>query len=267
MTGTQFCGVDVPIGGGLSLFIDGNSKITRDNGSFDEPRPNALSLPHVQSCPGATATCAGSCYVHGLRRAQPELWQKYRKNFEVLQKLFEGSSLHDPSEFEQESWRTLGDWIGSNCPGGFRWHVSGDFVNAMHLAWIAEISANSQAPCWLYTRSFEALRQWREYAGIFPSNLVVNLSADRDNYDEALAVHVETGCRICYLVDASGHVPEDLPRGSVLFPDYSLRGRLLDAPGVGWWLGLKPWERRSVCPADFFGQSETRRCGPCKKCL
>lgn len=253
---TEFTGVDVPIGGGRKLFIDGNSKITRDNGTFAAPAPNALSLPHVTSCPGATPTCAGSCFVHGLRRAVPGLWAKYQENLETLKEVsLLGERLWHESAF------ALTAWISEHCQGGFRWHVSGDLCSVDHAHWVAQVSRHANVPCWLYTRSFNLIPT-------YPPNLVINLSADRDNYHEALEVHKDTGLRICYLVDDSGHVPEDLPEGSVLFPDYAIRGRDLPDPmKVPWWRGLTHSQRRKVCPADFFGQAKSRRCGPCKKCL
>jgi hypothetical protein len=273
---TEFCGVDVPLGEeGLSLFVDGNSKITRDNGTFLDPTPNALSLPHVTSCPGATPTCAGSCYVHGLRRAKPELWAKYASNLETIKKITAaGLSGYDPDIFMMRA-HAFGEWIREHCPGGFRWHVSGDLISSRHARLVrAVVGASPSVRHWIYTRSFDYLGGlhdsvfWEET----PSNLTINLSADRDNYDAALQVHDVFGCRICYLVDESGEVPAGLPDGSVLFPDYSLRGRDLVAQGrnsvrAPWWQSLTQRQRRMVCPADYFGQSESRRCGPCDKCL
>jgi hypothetical protein len=81
-------------------------------------------------------------------------------------------------------------------------------------------------------------------------------------------VAVANGARVTYLVDGEGRTPHYLPDGSVLFPDYALRGRHRRDPlEAWWWRGLSPRERTMVCPADYFGQSEAHRCGPCKKCL
>lgn len=43
------------------LMLDGNGKITWENGTLAEPRPNALSLVNVDDCPGSTPTCRASC--------------------------------------------------------------------------------------------------------------------------------------------------------------------------------------------------------------
>ena len=116
-------------------------------------------------------------------------------------------------------------------------------------------------PFWLYTRSFA-------FVGLlgFADNLTVNLSADADNWEEALACHQRTGARLCYLT-RDGSIPE-LPENSVIFPGYPLRGRdLADPTSSPWWQSLTPAQRKMVCYADAFGQSEERRCGPCTKCL
>lgn len=247
---TKYVFTEVLLDAGIKFYVDGNSKVTRDNGTYSEPKPNAFSLPHILSCPNATPTCAGSCYVHGLRKATPDIWNKYKDNFETISKL--GNSPKIAKQF--------GEWIKENCSGGFRWHVAGDVFAKWYWYWLADVSYYAQVPCWIYTRSFERI-------GNIPKNLIVNLSADRDNYKEALDFYKATGLRICYL-SSTGEVPEDLPKGSVIFPDYELRGRSLDEPTTApWWQSLSTDNKKKVCPADFFGQNEHHRCGVCKKCL
>ena len=68
---TQFCSATIPLWDGLAFHLDGNSKVTRSNGSYDAPAPNAFSLPHVTTCPGSTERCRASCYVHGLKLNAP----------------------------------------------------------------------------------------------------------------------------------------------------------------------------------------------------
>jgi hypothetical protein len=66
-------------------------------------------------------------------------------------------------------------------------------------------------------------------------------------------------------------VPDDLPHESVIFPDYSLRaakGKPSDQrSGSAWWQSLSSAQRAMVCPVDFYGKSETLRCGPCRRCI
>lgn len=276
---TRFCSARIPLDlwfegdmyeGEMAWFVDGNSKITVGNGSYAEPKPNAFSLPAASvewdkpydspalppACPGSTSICRGSCYVKGLAKHDPELYGLYTQNLRVLQALLDlGGAYADHGA------DVLAKWIRTNAPAGFRWHVSGDVLNVDHAAWIADVCELApDVPFWIYTRTLDVV-------GILMTpNLAVNISADRENLEAARRVAYEYGARICYLSD-DGHVPE-LPEGSVIFPDYDLRGRNLPEPtSAPWWQGLTHEQRAMTCPTDFFGQSEAHRCGPCTKCL
>lgn len=263
--GTKFVYAEVDLGAGVTIYVDGNSKITAGNGSYDAPAPNAFSLPHQSTCPGATPSCLASCYVHGLEKHAPALYALYRQNERALHRV-----LMAP-EGRARSARTFGVWIAEHCAGGFRWHVSGDVMGARHASWIAHVATRSpDVQHWIYTKSFDV-------AGLLANapNLTVNLSADRDNYTEARAARDTymrrdvdgRALRICYMSQSPDDVPADLPPGSVIFPDYPARGRELDDPTTHpWWQARTHAERAMVCPADFFGQSEAHRCGPCSKC-
>jgi hypothetical protein len=72
------------------------------------------------------------------------------------------------------------------------------------------------------------------------------------------------GLRLCYLT-GDGKVPDDLTDGSVIFPDYNLRGGT--RAGQEWFAGLSPQYKSFVCPVDFRGKAENRRCGPCDRCM
>ncbi len=264
---TKFCAAEVQLWPGASLFIDGNSKITRSNGTYLEPKPNAFSLPAASvadpyphttppPCPGSTPTCRASCYVRGLAKHAPELYFKYQSNAEALAQI-----LASDADFA-ESAITLGYWITEHCAGGFRWHVSGDVLSVRHAEWIALVcSFAPSVDFWIYTRTLDAVPVLVRVA-----NLAVNVSADADNFAAARAIALTHGARICYLTQ-DGSLPE-LPGGSVIFPDYSLRGRELAEPtDAPWWRSLSHEQRAQVCGTDFFGQSEAHRCGPCRKCF
>lgn len=243
----------------IPIWFDGNGKITRGGGSFSEPVPNAFSLPHIVSCPQATKTCKEFCYVHRLEAAEQDVYDHYRDNLAALQTI-----LALPSHRRAWAANQIGDWINANCRhSGFRWHVSGDVMSQDHARFIRYIAEDcSIIYFWMYTRSFDYLL---ELHGL--SNLVVNLSADQDNYRESLQLHRTLGFRICYMT-VDGIVPDDLPKGSVIFPSHSLRGRDLDNPtDAPFWRRIDADLKKMVCPPDFFSQSEQRRCGPCKKCL
>ena len=239
------------------FWFDGNGKITWDNGTFEKPTANAFSLVQVEDCPGATEVCKENCYVHRLEEAEPEVHAKYRHNSSEIRR-----ALVDPHQAAAVAVAFAG-WIKKNASHGFRWHVSGDIFSDRYAQFIAGVCDHApEVPFWIYTRSFQYLEQ---ILGI--PNLVVNLSADADNYAEVLALHKAHGLRICYMT-VDGALPDDLSAGSVIFPSHQLRGRDLPEPtDAPWWQGLTHDQKKMVCPPDFFGQSEKLRCGPCKKCL
>lgn len=255
---TQFIAEEVPVLDGITLFIDGNSKITAGNGTYQEPKPNALSLPHISTCPGATDNCMSSCYVHGLKEKASDLYAKYAQNERVIHRILLTSTSAALAA------KALGTWIAENCEDGFRWHVSGDVMNNRYAQWIVEVAGFSpKVRHWLYTRSLSLVPILRQ-----AENLAVNISADQDNVEEALKVARETGARVCWLTPEDGSIPEGIGEGDVVFPDYHLRGRSLDVPtSHPWWQSLPQAQKKLVCPPDFFGQSENHRCGPCSKCM
>lgn len=251
--------VTMPDGCFLTFYFDGNGKITRENGSFASPAPNAFSLVQVEDCPYATPTCKSVCYVHRLEEAEAKVHDAYKHNSRVIREVLENDC------YFLEAVSAFSTWIRANSKKGFRWHVSGDIISEKHTLFIGSVcDAAPEVPFWIYTRSFVLLRPF-----LYPktNNLVINLSADKDNYKQALLWHKEFGLRICYLT-VDGEIPEDLPNGSVIFPSHELRGYGLTNPKEApWWKTLRVQQKRMVCPPDFFGQSERLRCGPCKKCL
>lgn len=256
---TQFISAEIPLGKGLSFWCDGNSKVTWDNGTYEHPSPNAFSLPNISTCPGSTERCRSSCYVNNLKVHAPEVYRLYELNALALHSIFMagGGRMLDAAG-------VLADWIIANASGGFRWHVSGDVFSFRHANWIKMVCQLApNVNFWIYTRTLSAVSILVE-----AENLGVNVSVDKHNWVEGSKVALDHGVRLCYLVSEIDEVLPALPEGSVIFPDYPLRGRSLpvatDAP---WWQQITQEQRRMVCVADFHGQNESYRCGPCKKCL
>jgi hypothetical protein len=81
---TAYVFEEIDLGNDLSFYVDGNSKITAGNGTYNEPKPNALSLPHISTCPGSTKQCRENCYVFGLKKYAPEVYEKYCQNERVI---------------------------------------------------------------------------------------------------------------------------------------------------------------------------------------
>lgn len=285
---TAFCAAHVNGPGGLYLWVDGNGKITRSQGDLEHPVPNAFSLlsqgvedkagrPGTH-CPGATPTCVASCYVDGLAKHAAETYALYDHNSRTIRAILANKCLAD------EWVLRFADWVDENCDT-FRWHVSGDVFSGEYAAWIADVCREApHVEFWIYTRSLDHLAQLAVASTLRGGNLSINVSCDADNYEDAaeasyvhgtdvvVEVHQPTGLnlirrerlRLCYLT-SDGQVPHDLPDGSVIFPDYALRGGT-DA-GRAWFAGLDADYKSYVCPVDYNGKSEVRRCGPCARCL
>jgi hypothetical protein len=274
---TAFCAEKIVGDDGRFLWVDGNGKITAGNGTLAAPKPNAFSLVQIADCPFATSICAKSCYVHNLEKHAPDTHALYQHNSGTIRNILENRLVQHPDvkpgdagQFipgdSPKQWaRRLGTWIAKNCDGGFRWHVSGDVFSYRYAGWIVAVcQASPKVRHWIYTRSFK-------FVGLLSvaKNLTINLSCDAENYKEAVGCRHDLGLtgervRLCYLTH-DGHVPADLPRDSVIFPDYELRGET--EAGRQWFDELHPQQKKMVCPVDYHGKSERRRCGPCDKCI
>lgn len=269
---TAFCLAEVvnPDDPGRSLWVDGNGKITRGGGTYAAPMPNAFSLVQVDDCPYSTPTCRDGCYVHNLEAAAKATHDRYRANSALVRDILApGADM-----FLSTSWAlALARWVRASTPT-FRWHVSGDLWSNAYASWVASvIEVTPKVDHWIYTRSFRFV----SHLGGLP-NVSVNLSADQDNYRAAVkeldawdATVLRKRMRIAYYT-RTGSVPSDLPEDSVIFPDYSLRGAKGGDPAdqradSAWWQSLTGDQRRMVCPVDFYGAAEDRRCGPCGRCL
>lgn len=259
---TDFVSAELVGPEGVTLYIDGNQKI-----SGWVPKPNAFSLVQIEDCPGSTETCRASCYVHGLQANAKNVHDLYRHNSKTIREIIASPRANE--------WASLmAEWISANVgEPGFRWHVSGDLFSAEYAAFVATVVERSPTVHhWIYTRSF-----YMTAAFVGLKNISVNYSVDRDNYAAAqpfVTAHAGVGSpvRLCYLVTGDGQVPADLPDGSVIFPDYSLRGARNASPEEArltseWYQSLSGAQRRMVCPVDFYGKSERMRCGSCTKCI
>ncbi len=287
---TAFCSARIDGPGGTYLYVDGNGKITRDNGTLDEPKPNAFSLraqavtdaahaletnhfnfgPKLD-CPGSTDACRSSCYVGGLEKHARATYDLYEHNSVEIRRILADPKLADDWAME------MAEWIRWSVTS-FRWHVSGDVFSPEYARWIADVCRESpKVEHWIYTRSFdeEILRPLVEVSTLLGGNLALNLSADRDNFEAAIEAAEKWGghaqpLRVCYLT-LDGTVPRGekgetlLYEGDVIFPDYSIRGGTPE--GQEWFANLSRDEKPLVCPVDFHGKAENRRCGPCSRCL
>jgi len=196
--------------------------------------------------------------VHGLEKSAPDTHALYQHNSEMIREILIGDDRH--------AWAAvMAVWIKENAPGGFRWHVSGDIFSNVYAAWIATVCMLApDVRFWIYTRSFDFAHVLSTVMTENGGNLSLNLSCDKENVEAAAHHQQKWGGRACYLT-TDGEVPEGLPEGSVIFPDYALRGGT--EAGQAWFAGLQPSYKAMVCPVDYHGKSEQRRCGPCSRCM
>lgn len=269
---TAFCFAQVDGPGGLQLYVDGNGKITRDQGDLDHPVPNAFSIRNREDCPGMTPTCSAACYVEGLKKHASDTYTLYEHNSDTIREILADDQLAD-------DWAVrMAEWISVNCTS-FRWHVSGDVFSDAYAAWIRDVCRESpKVAHWIYTRSFGYVHTLMQAAMARGGNLAVNLSVDRDNWNEGLRTLLEVqgisqalghglvGPRLCYLTTADGLLPAaGLGKGDVIFSDYNLRDATPE--GRAWFAALAPEHKQMVCPVDQHGKAPNRRCGPCARCL
>ena len=260
---TTFCSCPVYLrahGHRFTIHVDGNSKIALNPEGYIAPTPSAFSLPAPSCCPGATPECTAVCYTQGLRKKQPELAAEYFENERAMHAI-----LALDRETRDALASQLGRWITENAPFGFRWHVSGDVFSEEYARWIVAVCAHSpDVPHWIYTRSFFAVPIL-----VAAPNLAVNVSLDAGNWDDlkgdAQFALIQNTARACWMASAADEEIPPLPKDSVIFPVYSLRQGTPD--GAVWYGALSKKQARMVCPADYFGQSESMRCATCRRCL
>jgi len=112
-----------------------------------------------------SGSICSSCYANKGFYRMPNVKNCLEKRFESL------------SHPEWEMAMTIAI-SGSEGSGFFRWHDSGDVQSVKHLKKIAQIAKNIPSiQFWLPTREYGFVSQYLKKHKMFPSNLVVRLSA------------------------------------------------------------------------------------------
>ena len=159
----------------ITLWFDGNGKITKGNGTFDKPVANSFSLVQKDDCPFATEICKSVCYVNNLEKTEVRVHDKFKHNSKAIREILNNPVTQKIVE------DAFAQYIRRFCSNGFRWHVSGDIFSVEYAKFITSICKKvPRVRCWIYTRSFDYLSELYEI-----QNLAVNLSADKENINEA----------------------------------------------------------------------------------
>ena len=168
----------------------------------------SVSTPPFLSCPASCAgTCGVSCYAAKLAAMRPSVLRAYAINMAI--------AILRPDVY----WSA----IDAACKAVrfFRFHVSGDIINAEYFRRMietAEQNPGTQILC--FTKRFEIVNAWMDENGALPSNLHILFSGWTNLVPEN---------------------PHSLPETNVI-----QRG---EAPEAGW----------TVCPGNCFDCAITGR--------
>lgn len=123
----------------------------------------SVSLPPIVTC-AAGCTCAKKCYAAKLCRIRASVRNAYQRNLDIL--------TADPASY----WRQVETAVSMSRY--FRFHVSGDIVNADYLAHMVDIAArNPFCQVLAFTKQYTIVNNWIRENGALPENLKLIFSA------------------------------------------------------------------------------------------
>lgn len=125
----------------------------------------SVSLPAFLTCPDiCKTTCGPDCYAAKLANLYGTVRESYARNFSILK--------YDTERY----WDTVN--AVAKTVRFFRWHVSGDIVNAEYFANMVRIAKENQSTVFLaFTKRFSIVNEWIDENGAIPENLHVMFSA------------------------------------------------------------------------------------------
>lgn len=133
-----------------------NNKISISAGNAKMGAVPSISLPPVLTC-AENCTCAKKCYAARMCRIRKNVREAYNKNLEVLNA--------DPEAF----WLQVK--VAAMMTRYFRYHVSGDIVNADYLANMCKLAEELKGTTFLaFTKKYELVNEYAN-AHAIPENL------------------------------------------------------------------------------------------------
>ena len=121
----------------------------------------SISLPPIVSC-CSDVPCTKQCYARKAYRQYTNTRRAYDRNLHILQ--------NDRFDF----FNQLNKWLDSHIPEYFRFHVSGDFIDANHLFEAIKTAARFSTIKFLaFTKNHEILPTM---TSLIPSNFTVMAS-------------------------------------------------------------------------------------------
>lgn len=116
----------------------------------------SVSLPSILTC--RKCDCQNKCYAHKLERLRPTVRNAYQRNLDVLR--------DDPTTY----WREVEAAV--MISRFFRFHVSGDIVNADYLQHMIDIAErNSHCEILCFTKKYSLVNDLLDVRGSLPQNL------------------------------------------------------------------------------------------------
>jgi uncharacterized protein (DUF2237 family) len=123
----------------------------------------SVSLPPIVTC-AKNCTCAKKCYAAKLCKLRPTVRNAYQRNLDIL------------SECPADYWRQVEAAVMMSR--FFRFHVSGDIVNADYFNHMVDIaSRNAHCNILAFTKRYDIVNAWIAENGMIPENLKIIFSA------------------------------------------------------------------------------------------
>ena len=121
------------------------------------------TLPFL-TCPASCAgTCGAKCYAAKLANLRPNVLKNYAINTAL--------ALLLPEEY----WRQIAEYVRG--VRYFRFHVSGDIINADYFAHMIECARNNpHAEILCFTKRYDVVNSWIDANGDLPENLHILFS-------------------------------------------------------------------------------------------
>lgn len=138
--------------------------VTISNANSKMGNVASVSLMPFLSCPGLCKdTCGAKCYAAKLANLRPSVLKSYAKN--------QALAMYRPDLF----------WVQVNVAvmavRYFRFHVSGDILNAEYFGHMIDVARNNpKTEILVFTKRYEIVNEWIRANGELPENLHILFS-------------------------------------------------------------------------------------------
>lgn len=138
--------------------------VTISNANSKMGNVASVSLLPYLSCPARCAgTCGAKCYAAKLANLRPSVLQSYAKN--------QALAMYRPDLF----WAQVN--VAVMAVRFFRFHVSGDILNADYFNHMVEVARNNErTEILVFTKRYEIANAWIDENGELPANLHILFS-------------------------------------------------------------------------------------------